>query len=273
MDKIFSFQHQLSTHPLLQLEELRSLAKRHNLIRFHSAKINRAQNLDTVKEDCSNGLTLEETLNQIEHTGSAVVIREVERDPLYKPLVEEMFKSIKLFNKKAGISMYNCHAWIFITSPEGITPYHRDQEHTHFFHVRGEKTVWLWDHTNRSLITQEEDEFFHGVNKLTKTIYRDSLMKHAHEFKVVPNEGLYFPPTAPHMVENGNEYSISMTLTYMSNMNMRVRRIHKINQIIRKLGFEPTDVNKSRLKDEMKLILHFVFRSFLAPVDKNWKNL
>lgn len=63
------FKHNLVDHPLMKLDSIRELALRHPKVRYHSARISRNQKLDKVVDECPNGMSLEETLENIETSG------------------------------------------------------------------------------------------------------------------------------------------------------------------------------------------------------------
>jgi hypothetical protein len=271
-EKQHHFKHCLHNHFLFQFEELTKLALRNPKVRFHSAKLERTQRFDTARVEHLTGLTLKETLDNIEVSGSFVYIMEIEKDPIYGPLVKEIFKEIEKDVLKFHKKMLKLQAWIFITSPGGITPYHRDFESNHYFHIKGRKTLWLWSPKNKAVVNQEENECFHGVHSLAKTVFTEEKLKLASKYDLTPSMGVFFPYTAPHMVENGNEeFSISLSLTYMTPEDMQVRRIHKINQILRKIGLKPTDIEKhNKLKKNVKLGLHWVLRTIIFAFLNDW---
>lgn len=268
----FDFTHNLSNHPLLNYDQLKRLALRHPDIRFNHSKLSRSQNLDTVIRDCPSDKSLTEALDNIQNADACIVIREVQKDQEYKKLIDEILKNIQRETKLKSSQMRNVNAWIFITSPGGVTPYHRDQETVFFYHLAGKKKFYLWDHHDKEVVTQEENEFFHGVNKLKETKYRDHIMEKSMVYDLTPEKGLYIPATAPHMVENGNEeFTISLSLTFMSDNDYRIRRIYKINQLLRKIRIKPRDINQSKIIDASKLMAHAALRSVLF-FHKNWKN-
>jgi hypothetical protein len=270
----WKFKHTLSDHPLFQYVELKKLALRHPFIRFNSSKLSRSQNLDNVIIDCPSENSLEVALNEIKYSNACIVIREVQKDQQYSGLINDIFKNIQTRTGLKDSQMKHKNAWIFITSPGGVTPYHRDQETIHFFHIHGAKKFFAWDHEDREIVSQEENEYFHGANNLSKTIYKDQFMFKAKAFDLKPRDGLCLPATAPHMVENETtDFSVSFSLTYMSDEDYRVRRIYKINQIMRKLGLSPRDVYQSKVVDFLKLSAHFLARTTLSHFSENWKNL
>jgi hypothetical protein len=260
--KAQAFTHKLQNHPLMQFEELKKLALRHNMVRFHSSNLPRTQKLDTVEHERPNGLSLQESLDNINTSGTFVFIQNIQNDPIYGPFVNEILDEIETDISKHQRKLQNRQAWVFITSPGGVTPYHRDQEAATYFHIKGKKKFWLWDANDREICTQEENEFFHGVHGLKKTDYNDQKMAKAKMFEILPGDGIFFPYTAPHMVENGTEeFAISFSVTHMTEDDFNVRRINKINQILRKLGLSPRDLSESRLIDNMKLAMHFMIRN------------
>lgn len=266
------FTHQMHSHPLLQLEELKKLAFRHPTVKYHSANIPRTQNLETVVKDNPSQFTLQDALTNIETSGSFVFIQNIQTDKIYGNFVKEVMNELEKDVLKTHHNMRNRQAWVFITSPGGTTPYHRDQESSHYFHIKGKKTFWLWDPNDREVVTQEENEYFHGVYGLKKTNYREALLSKATEYNIKPGDGIFFPYTAPHMVLNGTEeYSISISFTHMTDEDFRIRRINKMNQLIRKTGIRPLDVGKSPSGDGMKLAAHKILRTSLGPFNRNWK--
>lgn len=267
------FTHELAQHPLMQFEELKKLALRHPTVKYHSANIPRTQSLETVVKEAPSNMSLEDALKNIETSGTFVFIQNIQNDPTYGKLVNEILDEIEKDVHKSHRNMRKRQAWVFITSPGGTTPYHRDQESAHYFHIKGKKTFWLWRVSDRTVVTQEENEFFHGVYGLGKTKYQEAYMDNAFEFRIQPGDGVFFPYTAPHMVQNGKEeFAISFSVTHMTDEDFAIRRVYKINQLLRKFGIAPKDQGESRAVDNLKLAVHWILRTSLSPFVKNWKN-
>jgi hypothetical protein len=268
-----TFTHSLQNHPLMQIDELTKLALRHPTVKYHSANIPRTQSLETVVKEAPSNMSLADALKNIENSGSFIFIQNIQNDAIYGKLVNDILDEIELDVHKTQHNMKNRQGWIFITSPGGTTPYHRDQETAHYFQIKGKKTFWLWRVSDRKVVTQEENEFFHGVYGLGKTKYQEDYMKNAFEFQIKPGDGVYFPYTAPHMVQNGSEeFAISFSVTHMTDEDFAIRRVYKMNQILRKLGIVPRDQGESRTVDNFKLIFHWLLRTTLSPFSKNWQN-
>lgn len=199
---------------------------------------------------------------------------DVQEDPIYGPLVNQVLDEIEGMVNKKQKNMRGRQAWMFVTSPGGTTPYHRDQETAHFLHIKGAKKFWLWDKNDKDVVSQEENEFFHGVHGLAKTHYTDAKMQKATLYNIEPGDGVYFPYTAPHMVQNNDdEYSISFSVTYMTDEDFAERRINKINQMLRKFGIKPRAQNISELADSAKLSFHWFLRNIAFRFSPNWKDV
>lgn len=266
-----NFTHNLANHPLLKFDQIKQLALRHPFKRFNHSKLSRTQNLDTVIEDCPPGMSLSEALENLHSANACIVIRQIQRDPAYAPLIQQLAENVQSTYERSRLPMKYVNAWLFITSPGGVTPYHRDHETTVLFHLSGKKNFYLWDQNDSSVVSAKENEHFHGVRNLSKTVYHDQLMDKSQLYQLNPGEGVFIPAGAPHMVENGtDEYTISLTITYMNHEDFRIQRIYKINQILRKLGFNPTDASHSSVKDKTKLITHALVRTILF-YNSNWR--
>lgn len=270
-DRQHTFKHNLASHPLFTIEELTKLALRNPKVRFHSAKLEKTQRFDTARIEHVTGLTLEETLRNIEVSGSFVYIMEIEKDPIYGPLINEIFEEIKHDVLKYHKKMCKPQAWIFITSPGGTTPYHRDFEANHYFHIAGKKTLWLWDPKDREVVSQIENEVFHGTHSLVKTTLTEEKTNKASQYELSPTNGVFFPYTAPHMVQNGNDgYAISFSITHMTPENYHEKRIHKINLLLRKLRINPSDYQESKIKNTFKLGIHWFLRTVVFSKSSDW---
>jgi hypothetical protein len=54
-----------------------------------------------------------------------------------------------------------------------------------------------------------------------------------------PTDGVYVPPHAPHWVQNGDEVSVSFSITFQTPLNERAIRVHSMNAKLRRLGLSP----------------------------------
>ena len=233
--------HNVSNHPLLELPSLTALAKRlpRSQVRFHSGRIAVTTRFDEAPSRNSTGLTIEQTLEDIEHSGSFVALQHIESDPEYKPLVDAVLADIRAAVEPYESGVGRAAGWVFISSPNSVTPYHRDHETNFLMQVRGSKQVHVWDPANQSVVNDHEQEVFHHAWTLKETIYRDELEQYANKMELTPGVCAYMPFTAPHWVQNGPEVSISLSVTYLTDQNFRETNVFRANHMLRRIGLKP----------------------------------
>ncbi|MET0791820.1 MAG: hypothetical protein ABW061_09890, partial [Polyangiaceae bacterium] len=64
-----------------------------------------------------------------------------------------------------------------------------------------------------------------------------------------PGMGGYMPSTAPHMVENGDGPSITMSFTYYTDSTRKRSLLYRGNANLRRLGLDPLPVGNDALRD------------------------
>ena len=92
-----------------------------------------------------NGLSVDETIRRIEECKSWMVLKHVENDPTYRELLYDCLAEVKPLSERIVPGMREAYAYIFLTSPGSVTPYHMDPEHNFLLQIRGSKTVHLFD--------------------------------------------------------------------------------------------------------------------------------
>ncbi|MBC7690579.1 MAG: cupin-like domain-containing protein [Methylotenera sp.] len=261
--------HSLAKHPLLQMPRLLELALQlpPEQLRYYSGcQIPVTQNFETVAKTYPNGLSLEETLRHMETAGSYVFLRKVHTHPLYRDLMNEVVEDIEALIHKSSIGaiagkkvkpqVERAEAWVFISSPGAVTPYHRDHESNFLLQISGKKNVNVWNPLDRSVCPEEESEFLHGEHSLEKTLYGPDYQPKAIVYELSAGQGAFMPFTAPHWVKNGDEVSISMSITYHTQETDRIRNIYRMNHALRKRGMTPNTVGQSPLLDSAKYLAY-----------------
>jgi hypothetical protein len=74
------------------------------------------------------------------------------------------------------------------------------------------------------------------------------------------------PSTAAHMVENGNEPSITVSFTYYTAATRRRELLYRGNARMRRHGLDPSPVGASPLRDNMKAALLSVYTEGRAGI-------
>jgi ribosomal protein L16 Arg81 hydroxylase len=251
-EKPFLVRHNLASHPLFQISRLLEAESKlpRKKVDYYTGKV--GVNEDKTKT-APTGLTAEETIRRIKECESWLVLKNVNWIPEYKALLDELFSDYIPIANKITPGIRQLESWIFITSPQSISPYHLDPEHNFLLQVHGTKIVHIFDANDPSLLSaQELENYYAAGGTIAKLEYKEEYQKKAWTFVLNPGEGVYIPYTAPHWVKVEDEYSISFSITHYSHLVDRKGRLYRLNSMIRKMGMNPAPMGQSAFRDAAK---------------------
>ncbi|MHA7818991.1 MAG: transcriptional regulator [Erythrobacter sp.] len=228
--------HALDRHPLLELEALASLAER---LPAKSVEFNRGDlPIGVDGKPDATGLTIAETIRKVAEANSWAVLKNVEQVPEYSALLMDLLSEIRSEIERRTGEMLAPQAFIFISSPSAVTPYHFDPEHNILLQLRGSKTMTQFPAGDPRFASDETHESYHsgGPRELR---WDDDLMDGAREFALGPGEAVYVPVMAPHFVRNGPESSISFSITWRSTWSYAESDARMFNHWLRQRGLQP----------------------------------
>ena len=255
----FGVRHRLGESGLFELPRLLELAKR---LPDTSVEYNAGDVPLTLEPSQTprTGLSVEETLQRIESCRSWMVLKNVEQDPEYRHLLESCLAEVRPLSHAVSPGMSRKEGFIFISSPRSVTPYHMDPEENFLLQIRGRKTIHVFDASDRTILSDEQIErFLTGANR--NLVFRDEYQARARVFPLGPSEGVHVPVTSPHWVQNGEEVSISFSITFQTKSSIRLTHAHRMNARLRRWGFEPSPVGSSPWRDAVK---QFAYRTTYA---------
>lgn len=247
--------HELAGHPLLQIDALIALGRRQErrgLVRTHSDHAGAGTDFGDAPNLHPNDKGAEETLSDMESAHAWMSLLNVQADPLYRRFIDEILDEVRPRIDWRDPGMCYRAGWIFISSPNAVTPFHMDHEHNLIMQIRGKKRLYAWDPLDRTIVPERGQELFHDQHSRELVIWRDELRDAATVFDLEPGMGGYMPSTSPHMVENGDGVSITMSFTYYTDATRRRELLYRGNARLRRLGFEPRPVGESALRDGAK---------------------
>ncbi|WP_187334606.1 cupin-like domain-containing protein [Novosphingopyxis iocasae] len=229
--------HGLRDHDLLTLPALADLAERLDPARVE-------YNLGDLPvgiapEDVpANGLSIGDTIRNIDGANSWAVLKNVESDPAYAALLHELLGELEGDIVPKTGAMKKLQAYIFISSPRSMTPYHFDPEHNILLQLRGTKTMRVYPPGDPRFAPQEAHESYHrGGNR--NLVWQDGFSDGGMDVTLEPGQAIYVPVMAPHYVRNGPEPSISLSITWRSAWSVAEANAHAFNGTLRKLGMRP----------------------------------
>jgi len=96
---------------------------------------------------------------------------------------------------------FGLQAFVFVSSPNAVTPLHMDPEHNVLIQVRGTKKLHIWDREDRQIISESDLETFHSAFTHRNLPYKEQFADAARTFELHPGKALHVPVTVPHWVD------------------------------------------------------------------------
>lgn len=247
--------HHWSGHPLLTLTALAALAER---MPAESVEYNRGDlPLGVKPEDTpANGLTLGETIRTIESNGSWAVLKNVERDDDYGALLAVALEELRPIVEAATGPMLHREAFIFITSPGSVTPFHMDPEHNILLQIRSDKVMTLFPaHDEETVPPTQSEVFSRGGHR--NLVWDDRFTERAMAVHLAPGDAVLVPVKAPHFVKNGDGVSVSFSITWRSARSVAEGELHSLNARLRAKGLPLAKIGR---RPEQQWIARALYR-------------
>ena len=228
--------HSLTSHPLLEIEALAQLAEN---LPPASIEYNRGDlPIGVDGKPGSNGLTIAETIRRVAEAESWAVLKNIEQVPAYEALLMGLLGEIRPEIEAVTGAMLKPQGFIFVSSPNSMTPYHFDPEHNILLQIRGTKVMTQFPAGDTRFVPDEAHETYHtgGPRELR---WDDAMLPHGTQFALSPGEALFVPVMAPHFVRNGPAPSVSLSITWRSEWSYRESDARTFNAILRERGLRP----------------------------------
>jgi hypothetical protein len=259
----FKIQHDLTSHPLLQLPRLVKLARSMNrpILYFKGD-----QSIDVVANAADRSkrtfldrnlsrpeLTAVDTIAQIESARAWMQLRDVGTDPEYAALLSQVIEEFRIASEGVAPGLTAPRADIFVSSPGSTTPFHLDEEHNFLLQIRGSKQLSIADGFNPQVLDRDSlSSYFKGNGELAR--YSGRLEKYSTHVDLKPGEGVHIPPCFPHWVQNGPEVSISLGILWYSDVTARRRHLYRVNGWLERTGMKPALPGERPLVDAIKAV-------------------
>ncbi|MBW8851871.1 MAG: cupin-like domain-containing protein [Xanthomonadales bacterium] len=260
--RIGEVRHRLCDHPLLRIDALIALAQRleaRRLVRSHSdaatagSSFADAPNLHPNRRDAAT------TLSDLAHAHAWTSLLNVQADPVYRELVDAVLDALRPAIERRDPGLCYRAGWIFLSSPGAVTPFHIDHEHNVILQIAGRKRLYVWDPFDREVVSERAQEAFHDRHSREGVVWDEAFRGRARVFELEPGMGGYMPSTAPHMVENGDAPSITVSFTYYTDSTRRRELLYRGNAQLRRMGLSPRPVGASAAGDAIKAALLTTF--------------
>ncbi len=229
--------HALGDHPLLTIERLAVLGETLPAASVEYNKGDLPTGIDPALVP-ANGLSIGDTIRHVETSGSWAVLKNIEQVPEYEALLLGLLAELKPHIEKKTGQMMRPQGFIFVSSPDAVTPYHFDPEHNILLQLRGTKVMTQFPAGDARFAPDETHEGYHkgGPRNL---VWSDDLAAGGTEWPLAPGEALFVPVMAPHHVKNGPSVSISLSITWRSDWSFAESDARAFNGILRRWGVRP----------------------------------
>jgi hypothetical protein len=149
--------------------------------------------------------------------------------------------------------MLKQEAFVFISSPGSVTPFHFDPEHNILLQVRGSKTMTIFPAADEALVDGAAHEAFHAGGHRNLP-WRDEFEARGQAFALAPGKAVYVPVKAPHWVKNGPEVSVSFSITWRSEWSFREEYARRMNGVLRQAGLSPAAPKRYPHQNHLKAL-------------------
>ncbi len=250
-----ALRHGLTGHSLLTLEALVDLTR---ILPAENVEYN-AGDLPVGQDPAQtprNGLNAEETVRRIRDCRSWLVLKNIEQSPDYHNLLESILGEVEAMIAPAHGPMHKREGFIFISSPNAVTPFHMDPEHNILLQIAGHKKLHLFPAHEGAIVTPEQHEAFHRDGGHRNLSYEEKFAPLGQPITLDPGDAVHIPLKAPHWVRVGDAVSISLSVTWRSRLSDAEARLHKANGWLRRAGFNPPPRGAAPLRDKVKSMTH-----------------
>lgn len=247
--------HRLQHHPLFTLDALADLAGR-----LPESHVEHSRGDLAVDQDPAairrEALPPAEIVRTIAINRCWMVLKKVDADPDYAALIDQCLAEIEGVVTPATGPYLRREAFVFISAPNSVTPFHMDPEHNILLQIAGQKTMRVYPAGDETIVPQEVHEAFHQGGRHRNMKHSPEFDAKARDFVMHAGDAVYVPVKAPHWVQNGPEPSISFSITWRSRLSDAEARVHRVNAGLRKVGLKPTPVGAAPTVDAAKIALH-----------------
>jgi hypothetical protein len=242
------FSHDLSEHPLLKIEAIADLADR---LAAHSVVCDEAvKPLLVPGGGPERGVVSRpgDLIRDLETSGSWLTLLNVEQDHAYRALVNDCLQDLAPFAQRFPGDLRRASGFIFVSSPDSVTPAHFDIEHSIPMQVTGARTLSIGTFETREDKEREILRYWSGSHGRIEVMPEERV-----SYETAPGFGAYIPPLTPHWITNGPTSSVSMTITFFTRDTDEDSLVRAFNQRARRLGIHATPPGRSLVKDAAKV--------------------
>ena len=191
-----------------------------------------------------------DVIRDLQNANAWLTLLNVEDDPgmaeLMNTYLDQLASGLSARRGKR-VKMRKRVAFVFVSSPNSVTPIHFDIEHSLLMQVSGCKTVSIGRWESDAARRHEFDRYWDNSHGRIENLQPEEA-----EYTMTPGRAVYIPPGTPHWVHNGPAISVSVTLTYFPAATVRENRVEDFNAHLRRRHLRPREPGHSAAVDIAK---------------------
>jgi len=169
----------------------------------------------------------------------------------YETLIHGMYEHIganctHLQNPKANYST------LLISSPKAQVYYHLDAEPNMLWHLRGQKTIWVYPAMNTKFVPQEYIEDIYAGEIDENLPFDPAFDADAKEYQLQPGDVASWPHNGPHRIVNDN-LNVSLATSYYTPIVYKRQYVQLANRfLLRGMGIKQRGMSEDGLLPAIK---------------------
>jgi len=159
--------------------------------------------------------------------------------------------------------MLRPQGFVFISSPDAVTPYHFDPEHNILLQLVGTKVMTQFPADDPQFAPDTTHESYHSGGP-RELVWADTLAAGGRPFALGPGDAVMVPVMAPHFVKNGPASSISLSITWRSDWSFAEADARCWNGVLRRAGLQPRAPRRWPHRNRAKALAYRAWRRVFA---------
>lgn len=224
-------QHRLASHPLLQPDAVKELARSLPLasIATLGGEENRSGDKPSANDACVRPALDCET---------AMTLKNIEQVPHYAALLDNLLGQMEGdIHRKSG-RIRELAGFILSLEPGRKSCLQSHCEHLILLQLSGTSTITVFPPND-----QQPANVQHGSSHLAphrqESAWPEAIRQEGMTFSMCPDEAVYVPVLAPYLVRNGEERAITLAITWQSAWSSEQADVRALNAVLRGWGLCP----------------------------------
>ncbi|MCH9698529.1 MAG: cupin-like domain-containing protein [Gammaproteobacteria bacterium] len=202
------------------------------------ANSNPGQDVNNWRVGTTEGVSGEQILEAVRKGRLWLNIKRLaENAPAYQALMSTLYQAL---STKLSCSVPTWQrATLLVSSPTTSVYYHADSIPNLLWHIRGNKTVFVYPHSNYTFASQQQLELICSGKSEERLKYQPEFESSAQQIHLKPGQALLWPQHSPHRVVNTSGLNVSLSTEHITPAARHKVNLFRANRLLRKLGIHP----------------------------------